>query len=208
MKKIWKIYGKGVDIVVLKCYTITKLRICQLGHEQKGKGKEMKFQDGMEVTTSDGYTRTLTRWTKYGKDRVYINGGSRSGDGFVDLVSKKAFLNGSLKYQKEIADMILDMDFSCEDAVETEEKPLDAMSHKELAEEFREVSEAKKEMIAEKEAIDKLRIEKRSTLTEEERNILSEKSDELFIEIKAMSKRMTEIRIAASLKKGEKRNGI
>ena len=29
----------------------------------------MKFQDGMEVTTSDGYTRTLTRWTKYGKDR-------------------------------------------------------------------------------------------------------------------------------------------
>lgn len=168
----------------------------------------MKFQDGMEVTTSDGYTRTLTRWTKYGKDRVYINGGSRSGDGFVDLVSKEAHLNGNLKYQKEIAEMILCMNFSGEDSVETEEKPLNAMTHKELAEEFREVYEAKKEMISEKEAIDKLRIEKRSTLTEEERNILSEKSDELFIEIKAMSKRMTEIRIAASLKKGEKRNGI
>ena len=152
----------------------------------------MKFKDGMEVTTSDGYTRILTRWTKYGKDRVYINGGSSSGDGFVDLVSKKAFLNGSLKYQKEIADMILDMDFSGEDAVETEGKPLDAMSYKELAEEFREVSEAKKEMIAEKEEI----------------NILTEKSDELFIAIKTMSKRMMEIKIAASLKKGAKRNGV
>lgn len=68
------------------------------------------FVDGMEVTV-DGTTRTLTRWTKGNYDRVYINGGSRRGDGFVDLKSGKMYLNGSLTYQIKIAEKILAMAF-------------------------------------------------------------------------------------------------
>lgn len=71
----------------------------------------MKFINGMEVTTSDGYTRILNRWTKNGMDRVYINGGSRKGDGYVDLKTCETHLNGNIRYQKEIAEMILDMYF-------------------------------------------------------------------------------------------------
>lgn len=69
-----------------------------------------KFTDGMEITV-DGYTRTLSRWTKGGYDRVYINGGCRKGDGFVDLKNKKMFLNGNLAFQAKIAEKILAMQF-------------------------------------------------------------------------------------------------
>lgn len=60
---------------------------------------------------ADGYTRELVRWTKGGYDRVYINGGSRQGDGFIDIKSGRTFLRGNLTYQKKIADMILSMEF-------------------------------------------------------------------------------------------------
>ena len=67
-----------------------------------------KFSDGMEITV-DGSTRTLKRWTKGGYDRVYINGGSRKGDGFIDLKNKRMFLNGNLTYQVKMAEKILAM---------------------------------------------------------------------------------------------------
>lgn len=69
-----------------------------------------KFTDGMEITI-DGYTRTLSRWTKGGYDRVYINGGSRMGDGFVDLKTRRTFLKGGLTYQVKMAEKILAMAF-------------------------------------------------------------------------------------------------
>lgn len=68
------------------------------------------FTDGMEVTV-DGHTRTLKRWTKGGYDRVYINGGCRKGDGFVDLKSGRFYLNGALTYQVAIANKIIAMSF-------------------------------------------------------------------------------------------------
>ena len=71
----------------------------------------MKFENHMMVTTESGYERELVRWTKGGYDRVYINGGSSRGDGFVDLKNRTANLRGNLKYQVEIANMILDMEF-------------------------------------------------------------------------------------------------
>lgn len=69
-----------------------------------------KFENGMEITV-DGYTRTLSRWTKGGHDRVYINGGSRKGDGYVDLVRKEANLYNSCKYNVKMAEIILAMEF-------------------------------------------------------------------------------------------------
>ena len=68
------------------------------------------FRNGMTIIV-DGYERTLSRWTKNGMDRVYINGGSRKGDGYVDLVRRKTYLRGNLLYQAKIADKILAMQF-------------------------------------------------------------------------------------------------
>lgn len=70
----------------------------------------IKFENNMTVY-ADGYERELVRWTKYGNDRIYINGGSRKGDGYVDLKTGRAVLNGKLTYQVKIAEMILNMDF-------------------------------------------------------------------------------------------------
>ena len=61
--------------------------------------------------TVDGYTRTLNRWTKGSHDRVYINGGSHRGDGFVDLVHKTANLRGKYSYSAKMAEIILAMEF-------------------------------------------------------------------------------------------------
>ena len=69
-----------------------------------------RFSDGMEITV-DGFTRTLKRWKKGEYDRVYINGGSRKGDGFVDMKNKRMFLNGNLAYQVKMAEKILAMEF-------------------------------------------------------------------------------------------------
>ena len=69
-----------------------------------------KFENGMEIT-ADGYTRSLSRWSKGDHDRIYINGGSRNGDGYVDLKSRRAFLRGNLAYQVKMAEKILAMAF-------------------------------------------------------------------------------------------------
>lgn len=68
------------------------------------------FTDGMEITI-DGYTRTLSRWKKFDHDRVYINGGSRKGDGYVDLKKRDYSLRGGLTYQIKMAEAILAMAF-------------------------------------------------------------------------------------------------
>lgn len=68
------------------------------------------FTNGMEITV-DGCTRTLNRWSKGGMDRVYINGGCRKGDGYVDIKNGKYYLNGELTYQVKIAEKILAMQF-------------------------------------------------------------------------------------------------
>ncbi len=68
------------------------------------------FTNGMDITM-DGYTRTLSRWTKGGYDRVYINGGSRRGDGFVDIKNGIARLNNNLTYTEKMAQAILAMTF-------------------------------------------------------------------------------------------------
>lgn len=69
-----------------------------------------KFENGMTVTV-DGYTRVLNRWTKGNQDRVYINGGSRKGDGWVDIKNGVSNLYGHLAYQTKIAKMILALEF-------------------------------------------------------------------------------------------------
>lgn len=71
----------------------------------------VKFENHMEITV-DGYTRELVRWTKGNHDRVYINGGSKKGDGFVDIKNGYANLyNKNSSYGKKMAEMILAMVF-------------------------------------------------------------------------------------------------
>lgn len=68
-----------------------------------------KFENNMEITV-DGVTRTLTRWTKGGYDRVYVNGGSRRGEGFIDIKNGKSNLNNT-SYNVKIAEIVLAMEF-------------------------------------------------------------------------------------------------
>lgn len=107
MKNAWAIYRscKAAAIAFGEC-------LKRAWAEVKGQVVKAttRFVNGMTVT-ADGYNRTLTRWTKGGHDRVYINGGSRLGDGFVDLKNRTANLRGELTYQVKIADMILAMAF-------------------------------------------------------------------------------------------------
>lgn len=68
-----------------------------------------EFVDGMEITV-DGYTRTLNRWTKNGHDRIYINGGGRKGDGYVDLKRwEYSYETCGVDYQRKIGKIILSM---------------------------------------------------------------------------------------------------
>lgn len=46
-----------------------------------------KYTEGMEVFASNGSTLSLSRWTKYGKDRLYIGNNA----GYYDIQSKKFF---------------------------------------------------------------------------------------------------------------------
>lgn len=78
--------------------------------EAKKMAEKVKFKNHMEITV-DGYTRELVRWTKGDHDRVYINGGSRQGDGFVDIKTGFTNLRGNLSYQKKMVEMILAMEF-------------------------------------------------------------------------------------------------
>ena len=71
---------------------------------------KVKFVNHMEVVV-DGWTRELVRWTKGGYDRVYINGGSRRGEGYVDIKNGFVHLRGKAPYAKKMAEMILAMEF-------------------------------------------------------------------------------------------------
>lgn len=79
------------------------------------------FENGMTITvteTSGEYTRTLNRWTKNGKDRIYINDYKGRSEGYVDLQTMTAHV-GDLLYVNDIADAIIAM-FTAEPEEETE----------------------------------------------------------------------------------------
>lgn len=70
-----------------------------------------KFENGMSITVSydsGDYTRTLNRWTKNGKDRIYINDYKGRSEGYVDLKTMTAYV-GDLLYINDIADAIIEM---------------------------------------------------------------------------------------------------
>ena len=46
----------------------------------------MEFKNGM-VFEYAGWSKVLNRWTKNGKDRIYINNENRKTCGYIDLVS-------------------------------------------------------------------------------------------------------------------------
>lgn len=71
----------------------------------------VKFVDGMEISMNN-VTCTLNRWSKYGKDRVYINRNGKN-DGYVDLVCRKAFggKGSGSDYHTKIVAAILTMKF-------------------------------------------------------------------------------------------------
>lgn len=68
-----------------------------------------EFENGMEITIL-GVTRTLSRWTKNGHDRVYINYGRKS-DGYIDLAHGKNSLGNSYLYLARMATAIESMAF-------------------------------------------------------------------------------------------------
>lgn len=68
--------------------------------EQKGQ----EFRNGMSLTAY-GITRTISRWTKNGHDRVYIND-RRKSDGYVDLVTKRVYTR-SYGYLDAMTEIIL-----------------------------------------------------------------------------------------------------
>lgn len=68
-----------------------------------------QYKDGMEISF-EGYTCTLTRWTKGAHDRIYLNDGSRKGCGYVDLKSKKDCTLG-VCWSRKMATAILSMQF-------------------------------------------------------------------------------------------------
>lgn len=68
--------------------------------------EKIKFENNMKIVM-DGYERHLTRWTKGGYDRIYINGGSKAGDGFVDIKNGKKCLRHTATYAIHMADYIL-----------------------------------------------------------------------------------------------------
>lgn len=70
----------------------------------------VKFEDGMTITMDD-VTRTLSRWTKYNMDRVYINYGDRKNDGYVDLISRKLVGGNKYGYLAKIVAAVLTMQF-------------------------------------------------------------------------------------------------
>ena len=104
IKKSWNARGLSFGECLKRAWAEAKNKL----HEAKYYG--MKFVDGMKLEV-DGYVRTLSRWTKSCFDRIYINGGSRHGDGYVDLKSQTSCLRGNLIYQKKISEMILSMEF-------------------------------------------------------------------------------------------------
>ena len=108
MKRAWQI-RKSYRIRSLSFGECLKRAWAEAKTEYNNSLVPDKFTDGMEITV-DGYTRTLKRWTKSGFDRIYINGGCRKGDGYVDLRSRK-MVNDGIAYQVHMAEKILAMAF-------------------------------------------------------------------------------------------------
>ncbi len=104
MKKAWSIKKSNKEVTFSEC-------LKKAWAMAKALVNKIKFVNNMDIE-ADGYTRELTRWTKGGHDRIYINGGSRRGDGYIDLIKGVACLRGNLTYQKKMAEMILAMDFN------------------------------------------------------------------------------------------------
>lgn len=70
----------------------------------------MKFRNGMTIEVN-GITRTLNRWTKGEYDRVYINGGSSKGDGYVDLKNKEIHVGPLMATAEKMGQLVLEMEF-------------------------------------------------------------------------------------------------
>lgn len=103
MKRAWKI------VKTIKTTMSDALKKAWL--EAKSISDKIKFENHMDITV-DGYTRELSRWTKGSHDRIYINGGSGKGDGWVDIKSGVINLyNRHSSYGKKMAQMIFDMEF-------------------------------------------------------------------------------------------------
>lgn len=78
--------------------------------QTKAKLAGTKFVNRMTLEVN-GITRTLVRWTKGEHDRVYINGGSRRGDGYVDLKTGEAHVGRFAPTAEKMAEIILAMAF-------------------------------------------------------------------------------------------------
>ena len=76
--------------------------------EMDAKYPSATFTNGMKISV-DGNIRTLTRWTKAGHDRIYINGENRKSEGYVDLNTRKAVMNGNYEIQFRFAEKVLAM---------------------------------------------------------------------------------------------------
>lgn len=88
MKKAWKLYkeSKSDSIVPVKFSECLKAEWKAAKKSAANKSLEgKKYEAGMSVIDSNGNTLELTRWTKYGKDRLYIG----SNCGYYDIQSKK-----------------------------------------------------------------------------------------------------------------------
>ena len=105
LKKDWHCKALTFGECLARAWSEAK-RVMENAKELAAKAK---FVSGMQLTL-DGYTRTLIRWTKGSLDRVYINGGSRKGDGFVDIVNKIAHVSNT-SYASKMAEAILAMEF-------------------------------------------------------------------------------------------------
>lgn len=77
---------------------------------KEAKSMAVKFENHMDISV-DGWTRELVRWTKGDYDRVYINGGSRRGEGYVDIKRGTTHLYGKNPAIIKMADVILKMEF-------------------------------------------------------------------------------------------------
>lgn len=70
----------------------------------------VKFVDHMTFAFG-GWEKKLNRWTKYGKDRVYICRENDKSEGYVDLVNKTFEMSNRLPGYEEYCKAILAMQF-------------------------------------------------------------------------------------------------
>lgn len=111
MTRAWEIARDAAAKFGGKASQYIALALKDAWAEVKGIAK-IVFKDGMTLDIQIGpceYHVTLNRWTKYGKDRVYLNDGTRSGAGYVDLNSRKAYTHGRYEYMMVAANLVLEM---------------------------------------------------------------------------------------------------